>query len=220
MSAKTLNLLAEKPCTPEAEGPTRLPSPTGNLQSGSPSPPPGLEQFAEEDACYSSSGSTRFEEEGDMEFAYCQDAYCQDWEPLAWGQSFTYPYGYESYECIPYAPVGNSILSTTPVAPPSGHAVCPPMAPVCPPLDAQWMWPEYAIEPPMEAPLGSIAHQMGNCKPCAFFYTKGCQGGENCSFCHLCPPGEKDRRKKEKHIMARIRRKGGKSDAAPSVQEA
>ena len=25
----------------------------------------------------------------------------------------------------------------------------------------------------------------------------------NCSFCHLCPPGEKDRRKKEKHIMAR-----------------
>lgn len=65
------------------------------------------------------------------------------------------------------------------------------------------------LQPP-SATLGSVGHEVGNCKPCAFVYTKGCQSGAQCAFCHLCPPGEKDRRKKVKHIMARIRRKSSK----------
>lgn len=46
--------------------------------------------------------------------------------------------------------------------------------------------------------LGSAAHQAGQCKPCAFVYTKGCGNGLDCAFCHLCAPGEKKSRKKEK----------------------
>lgn len=46
--------------------------------------------------------------------------------------------------------------------------------------------------------LGSAGHYAGACKPCAFLYTKGCENGAQCSFCHLCPPDEKRRRQKEK----------------------
>eukprot|EP00933_Yihiella_yeosuensis_P005099 TRINITY_DN109533_c0_g1_i1.p1 TRINITY_DN109533_c0_g1~~TRINITY_DN109533_c0_g1_i1.p1 ORF type:complete len:360 (+),score=79.22 TRINITY_DN109533_c0_g1_i1:92-1171(+) len=53
---------------------------------------------------------------------------------------------------------------------------------------------------------GSVNHRFGGCKPCAFFHTKGCAGGVACSFCHLCPAGEKKRRQKDKHQNARLRR--------------
>jgi len=43
--------------------------------------------------------------------------------------------------------------------------------------------------------FGSDVHHLGRCKPCAFFHTKGCSSGEECRFCHLCPPNEKHRRK-------------------------
>merc|ERR1719215_2133989 len=43
---------------------------------------------------------------------------------------------------------------------------------------------------------GSPLHRSGRCKPCAFFHTKGCQNDKKCQFCHLCPPGEKQRRKR------------------------
>jgi len=45
---------------------------------------------------------------------------------------------------------------------------------------------------------GSAGHRLGTCRPCAFYHTKGCGNGVNCTFCHLCPPGEKKRRQKEK----------------------
>lgn len=45
---------------------------------------------------------------------------------------------------------------------------------------------------------GSAAHQAGNCKPCAFFHTKGCENGCECEFCHLCEAGEKKKRQKDK----------------------
>jgi len=44
--------------------------------------------------------------------------------------------------------------------------------------------------------IGGQLHYMGRCKPCAFFHTKGCNSGEGCHFCHLCPPMEKQRRKR------------------------
>lgn len=46
--------------------------------------------------------------------------------------------------------------------------------------------------------IGSAAHGVGNCKPCAFSYTKGCENGIACHFCHLCDRGEKKRRQKGK----------------------
>jgi len=45
---------------------------------------------------------------------------------------------------------------------------------------------------------GSEEHYVGNCKPCAFINTKGCENGTECEFCHICEPGEKKKRKKEK----------------------
>lgn len=51
---------------------------------------------------------------------------------------------------------------------------------------------------PAEVPTrGSAGHGLGACKPCAFVFKDGCQSGFECQFCHLCPPGEKIRRKKE-----------------------
>lgn len=49
--------------------------------------------------------------------------------------------------------------------------------------------------------VGSLHHRTGRCKPCAFFHTKGCQNDRDCLFCHLCPPGEKQRRKRLRERM-------------------
>eukprot|EP00438_Fugacium_kawagutii_P022006 Skav217034 [mRNA] locus=scaffold1803:403432:406011:- [translate_table: standard] len=46
--------------------------------------------------------------------------------------------------------------------------------------------------------VGSAGHAFGTCKPCGFFYAKGCLNGSACSFCHLCDRGEKKRRQKQK----------------------
>jgi len=54
--------------------------------------------------------------------------------------------------------------------------------------------------------LGSGGHLARRCKPCAFVM-KGCNSGVNCPFCHLCAPGEKKRRRKERMST----RKGGSS---------
>lgn len=68
--------------------------------------------------------------------------------------------------------------------------------------------PDVAVPPPPSstpfsagsdglATVGSAGHHFGTCKPCAFFHTKGCEGGFDCKFCHLCPLGEKKRRRKQ-----------------------
>jgi len=49
--------------------------------------------------------------------------------------------------------------------------------------------------------VGSVGHDLGNCKPCAFFHAKGCSSGYDCHFCHLCDPGEKKRRQKDKRAF-------------------
>jgi len=57
-----------------------------------------------------------------------------------------------------------------------------------------------------EESAGSGSHPH-DCKPCAWFHhARGCQRGENCEFCHLCPPGEIKRRKKDKYRLLRERR--------------
>lgn len=49
--------------------------------------------------------------------------------------------------------------------------------------------------------VGSVNHSIGRCKPCVFFHTKGCQNDKECTFCHLCPPLEKQRRKRLRERM-------------------
>lgn len=51
---------------------------------------------------------------------------------------------------------------------------------------------------------GSKDHFCGGCTPCAWHHCgEGCRHGAACIFCHLCPPGEMKRRKKEKKKMFR-----------------
>lgn len=50
--------------------------------------------------------------------------------------------------------------------------------------------------------VGSAGHHLGTCKPCAFTI-KGCASGAACSYCHLCDPTEKKRRRKEKATLLR-----------------
>eukprot|EP00930_Biecheleria_cincta_P022689 TRINITY_DN16537_c0_g1_i1.p1 TRINITY_DN16537_c0_g1~~TRINITY_DN16537_c0_g1_i1.p1 ORF type:complete len:457 (+),score=75.58 TRINITY_DN16537_c0_g1_i1:35-1372(+) len=54
---------------------------------------------------------------------------------------------------------------------------------------------------------GSSLHAAGKCRPCAFRHTKGCENGQNCEFCHLCEPGEKKKRRKDKLEAQRSYRK-------------
>ncbi|CAJ1407210.1 unnamed protein product [Effrenium voratum] len=49
--------------------------------------------------------------------------------------------------------------------------------------------------------MGAAGHEVRQCRPCAFFHTKGCSSGRDCEFCHLCPKGEKQRRQKEKRAF-------------------
>mmetsp|Transcript_11774 Transcript_11774/g.12821 ORF Transcript_11774/g.12821 Transcript_11774/m.12821 type:complete len:183 (+) Transcript_11774:105-653(+) len=65
-----------------------------------------------------------------------------------------------------------------------------------------------ATVPTAELPTrGSAGHGLGACKPCAFIYKDGCQSGFECAFCHLCPPGEKIRRKKDLKQRRKLNKK-------------
>jgi hypothetical protein len=55
--------------------------------------------------------------------------------------------------------------------------------------------------------IGSVGHEAGTCRPCAFLYTKGCENGAACEFCHLCERDEKKKRRKAKLEVHRLFRK-------------
>lgn len=58
--------------------------------------------------------------------------------------------------------------------------------------------PSPVLGSPELPSIGSIGHSRQECKPCAFVLTKGCASGMQCKFCHLCEPGERKKRQKEK----------------------
>merc|ERR1719277_1642402 len=62
--------------------------------------------------------------------------------------------------------------------------------------------PAAAARRPEKGAPGSIGHEAGVCRPCAWVHKmpggKGCKNGSSCKYCHLCPPGELKRRKREK----------------------
>lgn len=64
--------------------------------------------------------------------------------------------------------------------------------------------------PPGLAPIvalpsrGSAEHLIGECRPCAWFYkTTGCENGQECGFCHMCPETALKERKKQKRAIGR-----------------
>jgi hypothetical protein len=80
-----------------------------------------------------------------------------------------------------------------------------PTAPWAPPAPMQYDMP---IQPPPEPPqrphqcclpsIGSALHVTGECKPCWFVHKRGCTNGDQCTLCHLCPPGEWKRRRQQR----------------------
>jgi len=92
--------------------------------------------------------------------------------------------------------------------------LCPPcvldLASLCPPPQPAQQAPvspevpsELDLGSPQCPTLGSKGHWFGKCKPCAFLHTRGCGNGVLCPFCHLCDPGEKKRRAKDKRAAVR-----------------
>lgn len=108
----------------------------------------------------------------------------------------------------PLAPIGpGPIAPSPPLAPigpvgPQHHGAGPPVHGTGP---AQGEPPLGSSELPSK---GSALHAFRACKPCAFFYQEGCSNKEQCAFCHLCEPGERKRRKKERRMARREAQEG------------
>lgn len=70
--------------------------------------------------------------------------------------------------------------------------------------------------------VGSIDHHAGQCRPCAFVWkVPGCGNGVDCKYCHLCDPGEKKKRQKEKKLQLRAdkeRESGQRIDKSHSAR--
>jgi len=62
------------------------------------------------------------------------------------------------------------------------------------------------LKPPPNTPShGSVLHEEGSCRPCAWFWkSSGCKNGVECGHCHLCPEGEIKSRKKSKQTIMRL----------------
>jgi hypothetical protein len=106
------------------------------------------------------------------------------------------------------------MLPPPPVRPPAFDASQrlappPPPPPQGPPPSAAPVLCLAEALPPAELcvdglpSIGSQSHALGSCQPCAFFHTQGCQNGKSCQFCHLCSPGEKKKRLREKRVARR-----------------
>lgn len=80
------------------------------------------------------------------------------------------------------------------------------------------------LEPCGLPSVGSAGHRAGTCSPCAFLYTRGCDRGTECEFCHLCGPEVRKQRKKEKRAyftaLKRAKRRMPADDQAPVSEEA
>lgn len=77
-----------------------------------------------------------------------------------------------------------------------------------------------ALEPglisnPEMISCGSAGHAYGKCKPCAFIHKQGCESGVSCKFCHLCPSGEKKRRKQVKKTKGAFKKEGRANTLQP-----
>lgn len=90
--------------------------------------------------------------------------------------------------------VGSSHERLTPLLP-TQDAAAPGAAPAPVLRLAEAIAPPELGSPELPS-IGSLLHHKGDCKPCTFFHTRGCENNVNCNFCHLCGPGEKKKRLK------------------------
>lgn len=62
------------------------------------------------------------------------------------------------------------------------------------------------LQPPPNTPShGSVLHDQGTCRPCAWFHKPGgCKNSQECGHCHLCPDGEIKARKRAKQTVMRL----------------
>jgi len=102
--------------------------------------------------------------------------------------------------------------------PPAMEAFVPPPPPMQAPQLRIWeALPDSSLGSAEMPTVGSAGHHLGTCKPCAFAFTKGCGSGVSCQFCHLCEPGEKKRRQKLKHAVAKISNKFAANSMQPPM---
>jgi len=68
---------------------------------------------------------------------------------------------------------------------------------------------------------GSVLHDCGDCRPCAWFHgpegPDACRHGAACEFCHLCPAGELKRRKKDKKRQLKTMLRERRQEATPAT---
>lgn len=108
-------------------------------------------------------------------------------------------------ESPPWFAAAQPVWSSAPVVPPSPSLPPPPPGP--------------ALGSSELPSIGSATHSKGSCRPCAFLHTKGCENGLACTFCHLCEPGERKRRQKEKlqqRRAAQQARQNAKAERQPA----
>ena len=78
---------------------------------------------------------------------------------------------------------------------------------------------------PMEASMlerNLRLHQLGNCKPCSYYYFKddGCRNGDSCEFCHFCSPAAvKENKRRLKRDARRERRQAHLEAAREAAQD-
>lgn len=102
--------------------------------------------------------------------------------------------------------VGLTAMRPPPTAAPSASAqneIEPPPPAHAPSLRLVDMLPTPELGSASLPTIGSAGHAVGDCRPCAFFHTKGCNNGVDCAYCHLCKAGEKKRRMKEHRHLTR-----------------
>merc|ERR1719253_676893 len=87
---------------------------------------------------------------------------------------------------------------------PHGYWMQQMQYPTAAPVEVEHAWSQTWMPlAPTKHSAGSALHRQGRCKPCAFMYKDGCRSGADCPYCHLCPPGEKQRRKRVTRSMQR-----------------
>lgn len=118
------------------------------------------------------------------------------------------PMGMPGIPGMPFIVAPMQIGCTAPAAAMEVHWPMPameaplPMPPARPPPAAELKRSSAALPS-----VGSKAHFDGQCKPCGFYRSKGCEKGKGCNFCHLCDPMDGKSRRKAKQELAQSIRK-------------